>query len=179
VSIRQAEAYVNVAVTVKRQPFIDALVAFVVICQLSLSLMVNTLFVELLEVLYPNISQLLPQASKTIRKWIITAFEARKEVLKEELRQSISKIHFSFDLWTSPNHLALMGIVAHYIDAAGVNKSVSYVYLNVFGRMLEVPPTSGPTSLDCFSSATQHFWEIVRYSNSAQLAHQNVLLRFL
>lgn len=108
-------------------------------------------------------------------------FEARKEVLKKELRQSISKIHFSFDLWTSPNHLALMGtgIVAHYIDAAGVNKSVSHVYLNVFGRMLEVPPASGLTSLDYFSSATQHFWEIVRYSNSAQLAHQNLLLRFL
>lgn len=131
-SIRQSEAYVNVAVAVKRQPFIDALVAFVVICQLSINLMVNSLFVELLQVIYPNIESILPKASKTIRGWIIAAFEARKLVLKEDLHKSISKIHFSFDLWTSPNHLALLGIVAHYIDAKGVNQSVSCVRCYVF-----------------------------------------------
>lgn len=47
--------------------------------------------------------------------------------MKEDLQQAVSKIHFSFDLWTSPNHLALMGVVAHYINKSGKNQSVSGV----------------------------------------------------
>lgn len=123
--IRQPESYVDLTSVVLMKPFKEALVAFVVICQLSFGLIVNQLFVELLKTLYPKIDKLLPSASDTIRRWIMDAFEARKEQLKAELARSQSMIHFSFDLWTSPNHLALLGVVAHYIDEYGQNRSVS------------------------------------------------------
>lgn len=55
----------------------------------------------------------------------MTAFEDRKVRMKEELHKAISKIHFSFNLWTSPSHLALMGVVAYYIDESRKNQSVS------------------------------------------------------
>ena len=29
----------------------------------------------------------------------------------------MSSVHFSVDLWTSPNSLAILGVVAHYITA--------------------------------------------------------------
>jgi len=48
-----------------------------------------------------------------------------KAIKAAELQAVQGMIHFSFDLWTSPNHLALMGIVAHYIDKYGQNQSVS------------------------------------------------------
>jgi hypothetical protein len=42
-------------------------------------------------------------------------FEARKEKVKNELTRSLSKIHISFDLWTAPNAIAILGVVAHYL----------------------------------------------------------------
>jgi hypothetical protein len=106
-------------------PFKEALIAFIVICQMALSLVTNDIFVEFLRIIYPSITQILPSSQNTIRDWVITAFEARKIKLKASLSRSESMIHFSFDLWTSPNHLALLGIVAHYIDEYGQNQSVS------------------------------------------------------
>jgi hypothetical protein len=126
-NLRQSEAYVQLTTKVVMDPFIDALVAFVVICQLALSLVTNRLFVEFLEVIYPNIEQLLPKKGDTIRVWIKDAFKRRKARLKLSLHRANSRIHFSFDLWTSPNHFALLGIIAHYIDEYGQNQSVSYV----------------------------------------------------
>lgn len=41
------------------------------------------------------------------------------ESLKGELASSISTVHLSFDLWTSPNGMAILGIVCYFIDKAG------------------------------------------------------------
>lgn len=131
--IRQAEAYVSFPTQVLINPFKDALIAFICICQISLGAMVSSLFVEFLRVIYPPITKLLPKATDTIRSWIMEAFNKRKERLKKDLQDAHSKIHFSFDLWTSPNHLALIGIVAHFIDKHGYHQNVNilihYLYL--------------------------------------------------
>jgi hypothetical protein len=84
-------------------------------------------FVEFLEILFPKVHEFLPKAGNTIRKWVIEAFEERKRKLKEELARTVHMVHFSFDLWTSPNHLALLGVVAHYTDEFGQNQTVSYL----------------------------------------------------
>lgn len=125
----EKEGITNLVTAVKFGPFKNALVTWIVMCQLSLSLAVNELFIEFLQVLYPSVEALLPSASNTIRKWVLEAFEDRQKYIQEDLRKAISKIHFSFDLWTSPNHLALMGVVAHYIDEFGQNQSVSALSL--------------------------------------------------
>jgi hypothetical protein len=124
-TIRQNEAYVQLPVIVKSSLFQDALVAFIVLCHLAISLVESTVFIEFLTVLYPSLGQskLLP-GKDTMRTWIIDAFEARKKRMRTMLQKSKSKIHFSFDLWTSPNHLALLGIVAHFVDARAQNQSV-------------------------------------------------------
>lgn len=62
---------------------------------------------------------LLPKASATICRWVMDAFETRKARLRDELRHSRSKISISFDAWTSPSCLAIIGAVAHYIDKTG------------------------------------------------------------
>jgi hypothetical protein len=116
---------VQLTTTVVRKPFEDALVALVVICQLALSLVVNDLFYEFMKVVFPKIDSVLPWSSNTIRKWIIEAFELRKNQLKKSLMNCQSLVHFSFDLWTSLNHKALLGVVAYYIDKNSVLQSVS------------------------------------------------------
>jgi hypothetical protein len=127
--LRQSEAYVNLTTSVMRDPFTDALIAFLVICQMALSLVANEVFLEFLEQLYPTIRKILPHSSHTILEYIINAFKARKQKLKESLTMSQSKISFSFDLWTSPNHMALLGIIGHYIDEHGQKQSVSAISL--------------------------------------------------
>jgi hypothetical protein len=103
----------------------DKLIAFVVICQLSLTLLTNDLFVEFIEVLFPNVHEYLPKACNIIRKWVMNSFKERRKKLKEELARTDHMVHFSFDLWTSPNHLALLGVVAYYADEFGQNQTVS------------------------------------------------------
>jgi hypothetical protein len=123
--LRQSRAYVQLTTTVVRKPFEDALVALLVICQLALSLVVNDLFYEFLKVVFPKVDDVLPKCGNTIRSWIIAHFEHRKTKLKASLERCQSNINFSFDLWTSPNHKALLGVVAHYIDKNGVLQNVS------------------------------------------------------
>jgi hypothetical protein len=123
--IRQSGSYIQLATTVKRAPFEEALIAFFVVCQIALRLVADELFVGFLRIVYPSIDKLLPGCGNTLRALVLEAFNKRKEHLKGVLARSVSKIHLSFDLWTSPNHLALLGVVAHFIDEFGQNQSVS------------------------------------------------------
>jgi hypothetical protein len=54
-------------------------------------------------------------AGTTLRRWILEEFEKKLEV-KNELATARSRIHISFNLWTSPNSLELITVVAHYLD---------------------------------------------------------------
>jgi hypothetical protein len=130
-SLRQSESYVALGTAVLINPFIDALVAFIVICQMAISLVADELFIEFLQVIFPKIKDILPGCGKSMRGYIIKAYEQRKVKVKDILARSKSKIHFSFDLWTSPNHLALIGIIAHFVDDHGRNQSVSCSYPRV------------------------------------------------
>ena len=58
---------------------------------------------------YTAIPQCLPPSGNTIRNWIMQTFLEQKQVLTQELMNTHT-VHFSFDLWTSSNHLALLGM---------------------------------------------------------------------
>jgi hypothetical protein len=59
-----------------------------------------------------------------IRTWIFNKFLARKADIKRQFLEELrSKIHLSFDLWTSPNSMLIMAVVAHYLDRDFVNRS--------------------------------------------------------
>lgn len=40
-------------------------------------------------------------------------------MVQTALQSALSKIHLTIDLWTSPNNLAIIGIIAHYISDSG------------------------------------------------------------
>jgi hypothetical protein len=40
----------------------------------------------------------------------------KRAILVPIIKAALSKIHVSFDLWTSPNKLAMLGVVAHYLS---------------------------------------------------------------
>ena len=53
----------------------------------------------------------------------MNAFISKKQQLKDDLHHSRSRISISFDLWTSPNSYAILGVVAMWIDATGKRRT--------------------------------------------------------
>lgn len=52
----------------------------------------------------------------TVPRLINRSFTLDKAVLKQRLRSSISKIHFTIDCWSSPNRKSFQAICAHFVD---------------------------------------------------------------
>lgn len=99
--------------------FKELLVRWIVCCHIALFQIENTYFRDMVFYLFPPLGNLLPKASNTIRRWVMDTFEVKREKLKHDLREARSSISISFDLWTSPNYLATLGVVAHFIDKNG------------------------------------------------------------
>ena len=50
-------------------------------------------------------------------------FLTRKEILKKDLNEARSRISVSFDVWTSPSCICIVGLVAHFINKTGKRQS--------------------------------------------------------
>jgi hypothetical protein len=66
-----------------------------------------------------HVRDTIPNSHRTVSSWIIMAFETSRKQVKDLVATSLSKINLSFDIWTSSNDLALLGVVAHFINAEG------------------------------------------------------------
>ena len=60
----------------------------------------------------------------TLSRWVARAYDQQLEVVKEVVRSAATRVNLSFDLWTSQNQLALLGLVAHFIDHSGTPRTV-------------------------------------------------------
>jgi hypothetical protein len=76
-------------------------------------------FHEFLCFLNSAVERVLPNSSTTIRAWIEKMYSSQRAQLSRLLHRTPGAINFSFDAWSSPNNLPLLGIVAHWIDEAG------------------------------------------------------------
>lgn len=74
---------------------------------------------SLLHYLNPEIDVWLPSSHPTIQEWTMRTYKSQQQVVQTSLQSALSKIHLTIDLWTSPNTLAIIGIVAHYISDSG------------------------------------------------------------
>jgi hypothetical protein len=63
----------------------------------------------------PQVENLLPRRN-TVRNWILGAYHERQKDVIQRLQSSISKITLLMDIWSAPNDLEMLGIVAHWID---------------------------------------------------------------
>ncbi len=70
----------------------------------------------------------------TIRGWVTDAFINRKNQLRIELHNALSAISISFDLWTSPNAHAILGVIAHFVDKQGRRRNVVLGLREVIGE---------------------------------------------
>ena len=73
-------------------------------------------------------------AAITTRRDITKYFETAKATIKERLSLARSRIHISYDLWTSPNHKAMIAIVAHWTAEGYEVKSALLAIRDVHGE---------------------------------------------
>jgi hAT family C-terminal dimerisation region len=77
---------------------------------------------------WPQIHTLLKAANPAIDREVISShsevstkihslFDFSKGVVRKRLQLALSKIHFSLDLWTSPNKNLFLAICAHFVDS--------------------------------------------------------------
>ena len=73
-------------------------------------------------------------SEKTIRCDIKKYFETAKATIKKHLSLARSRIYISYDLWTSPNHKAMIAIVAHWTAEDYEVKSALLMIKEVYGE---------------------------------------------
>src|SRR5437764_13761689 len=96
--------------------FKELLIRWIVTMHISFSQVEYEAFRSLLLYLNGQLASHLPTSGNTIRNWIMEEFRQRQELIKKEICFSKSLIHFSFDMWTSPNSIAMIAIIAHYVS---------------------------------------------------------------
>ncbi|KAM5527771.1 transposase-like protein [Fusarium oxysporum f. sp. phaseoli] len=72
-------------------------------------------------------------SGSSVTREIHRLFEAKRDTIKAELRNALTAVHISFDLWTSPNRFAIMAVFAHFIDQLGHQQSRLLVLRRQFG----------------------------------------------
>jgi hypothetical protein len=77
------------------------------------------IMLSLLHYLNPEIDAWLLSSHNTIQEWTIRTYKRHKQVIQDSLQSALSKIHLTVDLWTSPNTLAVIRVVSHYISDSG------------------------------------------------------------
>src|SRR5579859_889397 len=66
--------------------------------------------------LRPEAISHVPKSGDTVHSWAMNRFDIARAEIKQHLQDSISKIHISCDMWSSPNGHAFLGIVGHWMD---------------------------------------------------------------
>jgi hypothetical protein len=81
------------------------------------------------------VDDLLP-THNTINHWIDAVYLKQRSLILERLQASPFRINWSFDLWTSPNNKAILGIVAHWLE--GGTQSGDYIKRDTLFGMPEI-----------------------------------------
>ncbi|KAF5261576.1 hypothetical protein FOXYS1_7734 [Fusarium oxysporum] len=101
--------------------------------ELSLGLLINTnvpfsffsdtFFQQLTWQLDPHLSDQISWSRQSMSRLLDDMYKTKKDGVKQELSDALSKIHLGFDLWTSPNRHAVMAVTAHFLDRQGKHQS--------------------------------------------------------
>jgi len=101
----------------------------------------------------------LPSSGTTIKTWILEQFHRRQSELIRKLSCSRSRIHFTFHIWTSPNHGAFFGVVTHWMDQT----------LRLHSTVLGMRRFKGRHTGE---NQAKHFWDIIKtYQITANIGY--------
>ena len=82
----------------------------------------------------PVAEERLPRAHSTIKNRLMELYEQGKQNVRNNLRAAISEIHITCDLWTSPNHLPILGINAHFTSESMELEAITLGMKELYGE---------------------------------------------
>src|SRR2546423_15028462 len=97
----------------KKETVMQLLINWIIRTQQSFSVVEAESFQALISHLNSYAIQYIPKSGDTIHAHAKSLFEQARVLLKESLSNARSEIHYSFDLWTSPNCKAMMAVIGH------------------------------------------------------------------
>lgn len=107
-----SQSFANLCSSYDYDEFKRLLVRWIVYCFIAFRMLEIAYFRELISFLNHSIGDLLPKAASTMRAMVKEEYDKQKQVVVEDLSGAQSKIHISFDLWTSPNYYAIISVYA-------------------------------------------------------------------
>jgi hypothetical protein len=81
-----------------------------------------------MEVLWHPISKYVV-SHQTIREWLRQEYQIACDTVRQWLQKAASRVHISFDVWTSPQGYGMLGIIGHCVD--GVKLENQHVLLGL------------------------------------------------
>ena len=100
--------------------FKSDLIRLVVDGDLSFSIVRKPAFRRLLTTANSTFTNaLLPHDHQTVKRWIDTQYEHHVQAVRQSLASTLSKVHVSFDVWTSPTQQAFLSIIVYFVDNTG------------------------------------------------------------
>lgn len=108
-------------------------IQWMVTCDIPFIQVQNLEFRSFLEYINPQANLLLPRSADTIKRRCRALFEEGKRRIRQLLLNAISSVHITCDMWTSSNHLALLGIIGHFADEYGKRYAITLGMKEVSG----------------------------------------------
>ena len=94
----------------------EALVSLIVVRNLPFRTVEWPEFHTFCQVLNPESATSITSTHSEIGKKIHYSWCSNKDIIRRKVQSAISSVHIALDVWTSPNQLLLLGIVAHITD---------------------------------------------------------------
>ena len=108
-------------------------ITWIVTDDISFRQVTHPAFRHFLEYINPMANQLLPAAASTVQIYIEKLFDEGKRRIRHMMLCALSDIHVACDMWSSPNYLGLLGVVAHFTNERTQLVSVTIALSEVKG----------------------------------------------
>ncbi|KAJ6436869.1 MHYT domain signaling protein [Purpureocillium lavendulum] len=96
----------------------ELIVGWIVTANLPFTAPSNPYLQRILELHDASLAKEVPWSRQSVRGTMRKLYEAKKGTISRQLEEAVTRISFSFDMWTSPNRYAFLGLHAHYLDAS-------------------------------------------------------------
>ncbi|KAK5988728.1 Putative AC9 transposase-like protein [Cladobotryum mycophilum] len=126
-------------------------VGFVIDIDVPFTIFEHKFLKELLYQFDHELAMQTPWSSSSDTSELQRIFESKKVAVLAELSSAMSRLHISFDLWTSPNRLSIMAVFAPFIDKSGLQQS------RLLALRRQLGPHSGENLADTLFSVVEQW----------------------
>jgi hypothetical protein len=126
----------------KKSVITSGLIAMIAVENLSFRLVESAHFQAFCRTLNPEVGAELYSAHAQVSDGIGKSYLHLKDIVQRKLQSSLSKIHISLDIWTSPNRLLFLAVCAHFVEPE--SKKLAKALL----QLRSVPSHSAKDQLD-------------------------------